>query len=126
MVVSVVADLQPGGSLQSTEAAGGLLSRKMLESIEQELIAIRSEARELVWNMDREQAVQTAHAQQQPEVPMAEGSLHRWESTAALVGAAVAGVVYAQNEIVKDKRKVTARFSQQLIQPVWSSGATFT
>ena len=97
-------------------SAAGLISHEMLQSVEQELIAVTAHSRGLAWNMGRDRAIELAHAQSPEAEEMSVSSLTRWQSSAAVIGAAVAGVVYAQHEILGDKRKMDSVFSDRLIK----------
>jgi hypothetical protein len=93
---------------------GSLVSRALLQSLQQELHAVRTYSRELAWNIGRDRTIELAHAQP-PAVPPEHASSD-WNSSASVITAAIASIVYAERELVRGKKNLGAIFSNRLLR----------
>jgi hypothetical protein len=90
----------PPAACQTSEK---MLSRDALQSLENELRSVRLHSREIARTLGRDQALTLAHTQLADDSQPASDSISGWKSYAAAVGAAIATIVYAHHEIVRDK-----------------------
>jgi hypothetical protein len=90
----------PPAACQTSEA---MLSRNALQSLENELRSVRLHSREIAQTLGRERAITLAHMQLADDSQPAADSISGWKSYAAAVGAAIATIVYAHHEIVREK-----------------------
>jgi hypothetical protein len=109
IVPAQLATAQLGNDTPADGDSTSVLSRTMLQTLEQQLMAVKARSRDLIWNIDRDYPAELSHGQSSSD-SLHEGS-NDWKTTATVVAAAIASIVYAEKEMVHGKKNVGSIFS---------------